>query len=130
MRCSGIVSVGRLGEARKGWSRLIRAYESLRSLVPDAPDLVIGGRGTFGGRDQNVLAASSARSNIKVLKDVPNSKLVDILQHGSVFVQASYEEGLGIAGLEAMAVCRRGFRPAAPWSSVTVLRAPKPIKIR
>jgi glycosyltransferase involved in cell wall biosynthesis len=98
-----IVAVGRLGEARKGWGRLFQAYAELRRLLPAAPKLIVAGKGELLSGDRLTLAGSGVSEQIEVRRDVSERELIEMLANGSVFVQASHEEGLGLAGLEAMA---------------------------
>lgn len=98
-----IISLGRLSEPRKGWARLIRAYDLLAARSPSVPPLIIAGTGKLATRDQRSLENSPNAARISVLPNLSTSAVASVLRSGSVFLQASYEEGLGIAGLEAMA---------------------------
>jgi glycosyltransferase involved in cell wall biosynthesis len=49
------------------------------------------------------MAQSSFKSDIHVMNDVPEEGLPDLYRTAAVFVQASFEEGLGLASMEAMA---------------------------
>lgn len=97
-----IVALGRLGEPRKGYPRLIRAYARLRELCPDAPDLTIVGRGNPAELLAEIDSLGLSK-HVRVLADLTNADVYSLLRSSSVFWQASYEEGLGIAVIEAMA---------------------------
>ncbi len=98
-----IVAVGRLGEARKGWSRLFHSYGELIARRPDAPSLILAGRGDLSSADQASLHSARIQDRVDVRRDLTSDELIALLQQASVFIQTSYEEGLGLAGLEAMA---------------------------
>lgn len=96
-----IVSVGRLNEPRKGFSRMLETYRDLRDARPDAPRLVLAGRG-----DPTPLRDEARRlgiEDVEVLGDLDPAELRRLLREASIFWQTSYEEGLGIAVIEAMA---------------------------
>jgi len=98
-----LLSVCRLGEPRKGLVRMIRSYAVLRSLRPGAPELVLAGRGPVHASLHSTIAGSGLRDSVHVMPDVPAEALPDLYRDASVFLQASYEEGLGLSLLEAMA---------------------------
>jgi glycosyltransferase involved in cell wall biosynthesis len=98
-----IVSVGRLVEPRKGWMRLIESYGILTSQWPGAPDLVLVGSGRLESVVEARIDELGIRSRVSVLRDVTDDDLARRLPLCSVFVQASFEEGLGLAALEGMA---------------------------
>ncbi|KRF21045.1 hypothetical protein ASG90_01120 [Nocardioides sp. Soil797] len=98
-----VVSVGRLAEPRKGWGRMFHAYASLLERMPGAPPLVIAGRGQLSLSDLDELVALGIEDRVTVIPDISPAALKGLLHEGSVFWQTSYEEGLGIAAIEAMA---------------------------
>ncbi len=87
---------------RKGLVQLLLAYNKLAAQWPGAPDLVLAGEGRFAG-DQGVLDASPLDHGSTCDTDLSQADVISLLQKASVFAQASFEEGLGLAGLEAMA---------------------------
>ena len=95
------ISVGRLNESRKGWSRLMSAYARAYDKNPDIPKLVIVGQGEFSAIDLNTLC-NLQKYPIEVHKNLTDSKKDDLLSTASFFLQASFEEGLGLAALEGM----------------------------
>ena len=95
--------VCRLGDPRKGLTRAIHGYEMLLRLHPSAPDLVLAGRGTLAAPAAALVAELGLSKRIDVRSDVASADLVDLYRSASVFVQTSFEEGLGVSVLEAMA---------------------------
>lgn len=96
-----VVSVGRFGDPRKGFDRLIAAYQKCAETV-ELPKLVIAGKGR-PPRELRALAEQSPSEQISFVSDISQFGLVDLLQSASLYVQPSHEEGLGIAVIEAMA---------------------------
>lgn len=97
-----IVSVGRLNEPRKGWSRMLHAYRHLQDTMSGAPPLILIGRGTKDDLSAEVSALGLAE-DVTIQNDLDLGTLRRTLRTASVFWQTSHEEGLGIAVLEAMA---------------------------
>ena len=98
-----LLSVCRLGDTRKALDRLVHAYERLIELNPEAPDLVLAGKGQLPAPVSELIRIRELGDRIRVVSDVPPEDLVQLLRNASVFVQSSKEEGLGISVLEAMA---------------------------
>jgi len=98
-----LVSVGRLGEARKGWDRLIRAYMVLAQQVPDIPTLRIIGKGEPTPSVRKLLSDAQIACRVRIYRDPTDVELARLLASSSIFVATPYEEGLGLAALEAMA---------------------------
>ncbi|OYO11781.1 hypothetical protein CGZ94_15370 [Enemella evansiae] len=98
-----LLSVCRLGEPRKGLENLIRAYGLLATRHATVPDLVLAGRGTLYPVAEQALQNSPVRHRITVLSDVPQDGLPELYRSAGVFVQGSFEEGLGLSSIEAMA---------------------------
>lgn len=116
-----LLAVSRLGDPRKGLDRLVRAYAELtrsRSLVPD---LVLAGRGALSGDVESLIAGLGLGRRVVVRGDVSVDELVELYRGASVFVQTSYEEGLGIAVLEAMACGLPVVATATAGTAQTVL---------
>lgn len=106
-----IVSVGRLNDPRKGFIRMLDAYSELLRARPHCPKLVIIGR---GDPTSLIKAAQDLGidDSVQVDADLDIDDLRSQLRSASVFWQTSFEEGLGIAVIEAMAsgvpvVCTR-----------------------
>jgi len=97
------VAVGRLSEARKGWSRLLEAYALAYDRSDSIPKLIIIGHGEFSFNDSQTLEKYQ-NYPIQIHRDLSDFERDEFLQSGSYFLQTSYEEGLGIAALEAMSL--------------------------
>lgn len=98
-----VIAFGRLGDSRKDWPTAIKAYELFAERSALDNRLVLAGKGPLSADLLRALAASPARRSIDIRENVPQSQLPELLQTASVFLQSSLEEGLGLAGLEAMA---------------------------
>lgn len=102
-RTKPIIYLGRLGEPRKGIDRIIRSFKLLKESHDAVPNLILAGRGSLPSELRTLISDLRLISNITVVEEVPQDELIPLLQSASVFIQTSYEEGLGIAVLEAMA---------------------------
>lgn len=98
-----LLSLCRLGDARKGLDRLIRAYSAMRIADSLVPRLVIAGRGTLRPDVAKLIDDLGLSNYVDVQSDVPLDDLAGLLRGASVFIQTSHEEGLGISVVEAMA---------------------------
>ncbi|MFF3855560.1 glycosyltransferase family 4 protein [Micromonospora sp. NPDC002575] len=98
-----LLSLCRLADPRKGLDRLVDAYALLVRADPGVPDLVLAGSGRLPTAVASRIAALGVADRVTVLSDVPASDLVGLYQGASVFLQTSYEEGLGMSVIEAMA---------------------------
>lgn len=96
------VSVGRLDESRKGWDRLLLAYKEAIDLRVSLPDLVIIGSGSFSFETQRLVDQLTPHYPIKILGKLSNRERDSKIQSASFFLQTSFEEGLGLAALEAL----------------------------
>jgi len=96
------ISVGRLNESRKGWGRLFRAYELAYINDASIPGLDVVGLGYLSPEDDEILNSLKCKDSIKIHSNVSNSERDKLLQNSSFFLQTSYEEGLGLAALEAL----------------------------
>ena len=102
-RTGYLLCFGRLSDPRKGYDRVLQAYAKLLSRDCSVPQLLLAGRGELIRDDRQLLESLSIRDHVRVYSDVPPSDLPDLFRGASVFVQASHEEGLGLAAIEAMA---------------------------
>lgn len=98
-----LLSVCRLADPRKGVHRIVRTYAEMIRSDKRVPDLVLAGRGTLSPATARVITDAGLTSRIKLLSDVAVKDLPDLYRSSSAFLQASYEEGLGLSVLEAMA---------------------------
>lgn len=102
-RSGPVLAVGRLGDYRKGYDRVIDAYRILCSREDHPPELVLAGRGQLSADSRSRLASMPHNARVRVLSDVGDDDLQSLYRDASMFVQGSHEEGLGIAVIEAMA---------------------------
>jgi len=98
-----LLSVCRLNDARKGLERMIRSYALMTTQRPEVAALVLAGRGELPRRLTELIVELGLAGRVSVRSDVPQSELPSLYQGASVYVQTSYEEGLGISVIEAMA---------------------------
>lgn len=96
------VSVGRLDESRKGWNRLLLAYKQAIDMDAALPDLVIIGSGSFSVENQRLVDKLTPHYPIRILGKLSDHERDSKIQSSSFFLQASFEEGLGLAALEAL----------------------------
>lgn len=98
-----LLSVCRLGDPRKGLERLIRSYALMTTERSLLPDLVLAGGGELPTRLTRLIAELGLAECVSVRSDVPEAHLPSLYRGASVYLQTSYEEGLGISVIEAMA---------------------------
>jgi glycosyltransferase involved in cell wall biosynthesis len=98
-----LLSVCRLDDPRKGLDRIIRAYSYMVEADESVPRLVLAGRGRLPESVRTLIALLRIPSRVTVCSDVSDSALPDVYRGASVYLQSSYEEGLGMSVLEAMA---------------------------
>lgn len=98
-----ILSVCRLGDPRKGIERIIGSYSKLRKIRPRAPRLLLAGKGPTPPEYLDLVDRLGLASHVAFLPDVPGEELPGLYRGASLFAQGSYEEGLGLSVLEAMA---------------------------
>lgn len=98
-----LIYIGRLGEPRKGIDRLVRAYQEAVLNDAEFPQLVLAGRGDLPSNIKNLIADPILATRIAVYRDISETQKIDLLQKSDIFIQTSFEEGLGVAVIEAMA---------------------------
>jgi glycosyltransferase involved in cell wall biosynthesis len=98
-----LLVVSRLGEPRKGLHRAIRAYSLMVAANAAIPDLILAGRGHLSPEDHQLIRDLGLTSRVLVHGDISHEALPGLYHSSSVFLQASYEEGFGVAVVEAMA---------------------------
>jgi glycosyltransferase involved in cell wall biosynthesis len=98
-----LLSVCRLSDARKGLERMLRAYAHMVRASASIPELVLAGKGSLAEPLQGLLSHLGLSSRVTIRSDVSTAELVELYRGAAVFLQTSYEEGLGLAVLEAMA---------------------------
>jgi glycosyltransferase involved in cell wall biosynthesis len=98
-----LLSVCRFGDERKGLDRMVLAYGEMVRADARVPDLVLAGLGDLAPRTAEIIGNLGLASRVHVRSGVDASDLIRLYQGASVFLQTSYEEGLGMSVLEAMA---------------------------
>jgi glycosyltransferase involved in cell wall biosynthesis len=98
-----LLSVCRLGDPRKGLERAVRAYARIVAGDVEAPDLVLAGKGRVQDSVVDLIRDLDLGARVSIRTDVGVPELLALYRGASVFLQTSYEEGLGLSVLEAMA---------------------------
>lgn len=101
-RYGHFVSVGRLDESRKGWDRLLLAYKAAIDSHISLPDLLIIGSGSFSFSTQQLVDQLTPHYPIRILGKLSDQDRDSKIESASFFLQTSFEEGLGLAALEAL----------------------------
>ena len=105
LRCNTyFISVGRLNEPRKGWSRLMNAYKVAFEVDRTLPPLKIIGWGNFNLEDKKTFEALRNNYPIRLYSNVSDEEKMMHLSKAFFFLQASFEEGLGYVGIEALSL--------------------------
>lgn len=96
-----IIAVGRFDDPRKNVDMLFRAFDRINQTLPDTKLYIIGNRPP----DSKINEYKNLNSfkNVKICGNVSNKELEDYYQAASLFLLTSYQEGLGIAALDALA---------------------------
>lgn len=97
-----LLSVCRLADPRKGLDLMVRAYRRLVDLDPAVPPLVLAGQGTISPDVARAITGLGLSGRVEVRPDVPPADLPALYRGASLFLQTSYEEGLGLSVVEAM----------------------------
>jgi glycosyltransferase involved in cell wall biosynthesis len=103
LRDGYILSVCRLNDPRKGIDRLINAYALMVRTDQHTPELVLAGRGRLTESANALIDSLRLSTKITVMPDIGEQQLPNLYRSASLYIQASYEEGLGISVVEAMA---------------------------
>lgn len=82
---------------------MVLAYAALRRTMDAVPRLVLAGRDDLSPSVRALIRRLGLQEHVTVEQNVPTAGLPDLYRRASVFLQTSYEEGLGISVLEAMA---------------------------
>ncbi len=97
-----LISVGRFGDRRKGWERLILAYKMSYDKYGPLPELNIVGWGSFDLKASKLLNEMGQKYPIKIHSNMTNFQRDQLLADSTFFLQTSFEEGLGLAAIEAL----------------------------
>lgn len=98
-----VLSVGRLSESRKGYERMVQALAFLRDQLEPSPRLVLGGAGVLGIGVTRLAQELGVDHLLDVRPDVSSEELVGLYRGASVYWTTSFEEGLGLSLIEALA---------------------------
>lgn len=93
-----IVFVGRIGDPRKNIGLLLQSFDTVLKAHPEAQLTLIGGELT--DELSALVSDLGVSDSVQCLGSVPD--VVPYLRRAAVFTLPSKQEGLGIAGLEAM----------------------------
>lgn len=95
-----LLMLGRMG-TRKGTYDLLRAIAQVKNTIPDIICYLAGD----GERDkvQNYIHKYNLKDNVKIMGWVGKNEKINLLKKSSILVLPSYNEGLPMAILEAMA---------------------------
>jgi glycosyltransferase involved in cell wall biosynthesis len=81
---------------------MIQAYAYMVEADSSVPQLVLAWRGQLPDALQRLIKVLGLSSRISVRSDLSHHELTELYRSASVFLQTSYEEGLGMSVLEAM----------------------------
>jgi len=95
-----IISVSRLNDPRKNIRMLIKAFSWIKKEIPSARLILLGDKPNKGV--VNLVGDLDLKGDILFPGSVPNKTTRDYYRQSSIFALSSYQEGLGISGLEAM----------------------------
>jgi glycosyltransferase involved in cell wall biosynthesis len=98
-----ILSVCRLGDRRKGLDRVVEAYAQMAGSRDPTPRLVLAGRGEAPSELTRLISNLGVTELVDIRPNVSPDDLPTLYREASTYLQGSYEEGLGISVLEAMA---------------------------
>lgn len=95
-----IVALGRFNDPRKNIPMLLRVFEKIYHTMPDAKLYIVGQRPA----DEKIAAFSHLDSfdNVVFVGQVSSADLNHMLNIAQLMLITSYQEGFGIAGLEAL----------------------------
>lgn len=95
-----IIALGRFSDPRKNLSMLLRTFEKIYQVIPEAELYIVGHKPSH-----NVLHEFSQLAsfdNVIFTGQVSSDDLSHLLSISSLMLITSYQEGFGIAGLEAL----------------------------
>jgi glycosyltransferase involved in cell wall biosynthesis len=82
---------------------MVRAYSLLVNNMAEAPKLVLAGKGRLSESVVGLIKELGLENKVEIRSEVPAEELPALYTGASAFLQTSYEEGLGLSVLEAMA---------------------------
>lgn len=96
-----VLFAARYDDTRKNTAMLIQAFGSVVKQVPDARLLLVGTEPPSDLMD--LVASLGVSESVEFCGAVPQSEMLESYHRAAVFAIPSWQEGLGIVGLEAMA---------------------------
>jgi len=96
-----IVTISRFTDPRKNIQMLVKAFSIVKKNVPTAKLILVGDNPT--AKIINLVERLSLQNSVEFPGVVSNKMTLKYYQNASVFALSSYQEGLAIVGLEAMA---------------------------
>jgi glycosyltransferase involved in cell wall biosynthesis len=96
-----VLFAARYDDTRKNTAMLIQAFGSVVEQVPDARLLLVGAEPPSDLL--SLVAKLGVSKSVEFCGSVPVSEMIQIYHRAAVFAISSWQEGLGIVGLEAMA---------------------------
>lgn len=98
-----ILLIARLGDSRKNVADLLRAFARARAFGGISQDLLLAGLSRPDAEVIRLIDELGLGSVVHIHSPLSEHKLVELYQHADFFASTSFEEGLGLAFLEAMA---------------------------
>ena len=95
-----ILAVGRFSDPRKNIDMLMRVFDGIHQQIPSMRLYVVGVKPT----SDTILTWSTKASfkNVSIIGQVSSTDLTKLFEKASLLLITSYQEGLGIVGLEAL----------------------------
>ena len=95
-----ILFVGRLNDQRKNISLLLKSFFDIRLKYSNLKLKLIGGR--LNKKDNLIFKKLNLYDSVEIYEYLDQDDLLEFYQNAEIFIIPSYQEGLCIAGLEAM----------------------------
>ncbi len=96
-----IVWAGRLNDSRKNTPFLIQAFRTVLNKIPTAKLKLVGPQ--TNSSLQQLCQQLGVLNSVEFLGELPYERVLEVFQRATVFAIPSLQEGLCIAGIEAMA---------------------------
>ena len=96
-----LLFTGRLNDERKNIPLLLKAFSKIKKKHPSCKLKLVGGK--YSKKLSQIANELKIQNSVEVYNLVPYPQLIEHYQHAAVFVIPSFQEGLCISGLEALA---------------------------
>lgn len=96
-----LLFVGRFSDERKNIFLLLRAFLKIKKKCPNLKLELVGDKPNYEIID--FINKNRLENNVELVEFVPNENLLSTYQNALLFIIPSFQEGLCIAGLEALA---------------------------